>query len=89
MKIIFRNLAKETTEAQISDMFAAHGAVQYCNLVMDKETGASKGFGFAEMPKPAAAKAAIKALNNQMVDGAKIRVKRAEIKSKTDGADTE
>lgn len=81
MKIIFRNLAHQTTEEQIKALFEPFGAIQYCTLVVDKDTGTSKGFGFVEMPKPADAKAAIKTLNNQMVDGAKIQVKRAEAKT--------
>lgn len=83
MKIIARNLAVETTESALKALFAPFGPIQYCNLVLDKETGASKGFGFIEMPKPADAKVAIKSLNNKIVDGAKIRVKRAEPKSST------
>ena len=78
MKILIRNLAQATTEAALTDMLAAYGAVQYCNLVMDKDSGLSKGFGFAEMPKVGEAKAAIIALNNTDVDGSRIRVKRAE-----------
>lgn len=68
-------------------MFEEHGAVQSCTLVIDKETGLSKGFGFVEMPKPGESKAAIKLLNNQEVDGSKIRVKKAEPKQDggTDG----
>lgn len=61
-------------------MFEEHGTVQSCNLVIDKDTGLSKGFGFVEMPKPGEAKAAIKLLNGQDVDGSKIRVKKAETK---------
>lgn len=59
-------------------MFEAHGTVQSCTLVMDKETGNSKGFGFIEMPKPGDAKAAMKSLNGKDVAGSKIRVKKAE-----------
>lgn len=80
MKIIIRNLAHQTTEVQLKELFAPFGPLQYCTLVMDKETGASKGFGFVEIPKPAKAKIAIKTLNNQLVNGARIRVKRAEPK---------
>lgn len=80
MKILARDLARMTTEENLSALFAPFGAVQSCNLVLDKESGASKGFGFVEMPKPGAAKAAIKALNNSVVDGAKIRVKLAQAK---------
>lgn len=80
MKILIRNLARTTTEAALKAMFAEHGTVQSCTLVMDKDTKSSKGFGFVEMPKAGEAKAAIKLLNNQDVDGNKIRVKRAEAK---------
>ena len=80
MKILIRNLARTTTEQQLRAMFEQHGTVQSCTLVMDKETGASKGFGFVEMPKPGESKAAIKLLNNQEVDGSKIRVKKSEPK---------
>ena len=78
MKILIRNLSALTTEAKLRDLLTPFGAVQYCNLVLDKETGLSKGFGFAEMPKAGEAKAAIKALNNTDLDGMRIRVKRAQ-----------
>ncbi len=78
MKLIIRNLARTTTEAEIKKMFSAHGTVQSCSLVMDKKTGISKGFGFIEMPKPGDAKAAMKNLNGKEVAGSKIRVKKAE-----------
>ena len=81
MKILVRDLARATTEENLGALFAAFGDVQFCNLVLDKDSGASKGFGFVEMPKAGAAKAAIKALNNTMVDGAKIRVKLAQAKT--------
>ena len=83
MKLLIRNLARTTSESQLEKMFAAHGKVQSCNLVMDKETGGSKGFGFVEMPKQGEAKAAMKTLNGQEVDGNKIRVKKAESKQKS------
>ncbi len=80
MKILVRNLARATTEENLGALFEPFGDAQSCNLVMDKASGASKGFGFVEIPKAGAAKAAIKALNNTMVDGAKIRVKLAQAK---------
>lgn len=80
MKLLIRNLARSTTEAELRAMFAEHGTVQSCTLVMDKDTGSSKGFGFVEMPKPGDAKAAIKTLNGREVDGVKMRVKKAETK---------
>jgi RNA recognition motif-containing protein len=79
MKILIRNLSRETTETELRAMFEAFGLVEACNLVMDKETGKSKGFGFAEMPKHMDAKTAIKRLNNQNVKGSVIRVKAADV----------
>ena len=83
MKLLIRNLARTITEAQLRAMFEKHGTVQSCTLVMDKETGSSKGFGFVEMPKQGDAKAALKNLNNKELDGIKIRVKKAEAKQDT------
>ncbi len=77
MKILIRNINKETTESSLQEVFEAYGSVQYCTLIMDTETGKHKGFGFIEMPKVGEAKAAIVNLNNTMLDGSSIRVKRA------------
>lgn len=78
MKLLVRNLSRETTEAELLSLFQQHGAVQYCKLVMDDKTGGSKGFGFVEMPKAGDAKAAMKSLNGHELAGNKIRVKKAE-----------
>ena len=80
MKILARNLARTTTEAELRTLFEAFGKVQYCTLAIDKESGVSKGFGFIEMPRPGDAKAAVKSLNGKDVAGNKIRVKKAEQK---------
>ncbi|MCH8265572.1 MAG: RNA-binding protein [Proteobacteria bacterium] len=77
MKLLIRNLARSTTEAELQALFAAHGTVQFCNLVLDKKNGASKGFAFVEMPKAGEAKAAMKNLNGTAIDGKTIRVKKA------------
>lgn len=78
MKLLIRNLARTTTEEELRAMFEAHGTVQSCTLVIDKETGSSKGFGFVEMPKQGEAKMAVDTLNGKDVAGNKIRVKKAE-----------
>ena len=78
MKILIRNLARTTTEAELRSLFETHGAVQSCTLVLDKDTQLSKGFGFVEMPKAGEAKAAISTLNGTLVAGFKIRVKKGE-----------
>jgi len=80
MKLLIRNLARTVTEAELQAMFEVYGAVQSCNLVMDKTTGGSKGFAFIEMPRQGDAKAAMKNLNGKDVNGSKIRVKKAEPK---------
>lgn len=78
MKILIRNLAREVTQPELLALFEAHGRVQSCSIVIDQVTGGSKGFGFANMPVPHEAKAAIRALNGLDVRGSKMRVKKAE-----------
>lgn len=78
MKILVRNLARNTTEEELHALFAKFGTLQSCSLVLDKETGESKGFAFVEMPKVGEAKVAIKSLNGLELDDSKIRVKKAE-----------
>jgi len=80
MKLLIRNLDRQITEEQLKDLFQEFGAVQSCTLVIDRDSGASKGFGFVEMPKPGEAKAAIKSLNYKTIGSNKIRVKKAESK---------
>lgn len=80
MKLLIRNLARTTTEDELKGFFAEHGSVQSCTLVMDAVTGASKGFGFVEMPSAGEAKAAMKMLNGKTIAGSLIRVKKAEEK---------
>jgi len=80
MKILVRNLARDTTEEELLALFKEYGDVQYCKIVMDMKTGISKGFCFVEMPRAGEAKAAIKSLNAKPVGGKNIRVKNAENK---------
>jgi|TARA_B110000908_G_C10157554_1_gene404374 RNA recognition motif-containing protein len=80
MKIIIRNLSRETTEPQLKALFEEYGQVTSCDLVLDKTTGKSKGFGFAEMPIDKDARYAIKKLNDRNIDNTRIRVKVAEDK---------
>lgn len=77
MKLLVRNLDRNTTEAELRNLFEAFGKVQSCSIVMDKYTHKSKGFGFVEMPNPGESKAAMKNLNNLEVGSNRIRVKRA------------
>lgn len=75
MKIIILNLPRDTTQDALMKLFEGHGAVAACDLVMDKQTGASKGFGFVEMPEESEAKLAIAALHGTKIGKNKIRVK--------------
>ncbi|MBK1850302.1 MULTISPECIES: RNA recognition motif domain-containing protein [Marinobacter] len=80
MKLLVRNLARTTTEQEIQELFSAHGTVAECTLVLDKETGKSKGFGFVEMPNAKEAKMAKAQLNETRVGTNRIRVKFAQDK---------
>ncbi|GAC16223.1 RNA recognition motif domain-containing protein [Aliiglaciecola lipolytica] len=80
MKILVRNLDRTTSEDELKALFEEFGMVESCNVVFDKDTNTSKGFGFVEMPKTLEAKAAIKNLNYKTVGSNKIRVKYAEDK---------
>lgn len=81
MKLLVRNIARSTTEAELRTLFEPFGKVQSCKLVLDQKSGLSKGFGFVEMPAPGESKAAMKTLNGKEVDGNRIRVKRVAPKS--------
>ena len=80
MKLLIRNLPRNTSEIELKALFTAFGEVQSCDLVLDKDTKISKGFGFVEMPKVGEAKIAVKNLNGSTVGSSKIRVKKAEEK---------
>jgi RNA recognition motif-containing protein len=77
MKILVRNLAKSTLEPEIRKLFEEFGKVQSCTIVLDEQTGLSKGFGFVTMNNPGEAKAAIKNLNGKILSDNKIRVKKS------------
>ena len=81
MRLLVRNLDRSTTEADLRAVFEAYGRVQSCTIVLDRDTGGSKGFAFVEMPKPGEAKAAVRNSNGMELDGARIRVKNAQAKS--------
>ena len=78
MKLLVRNLSRSTTEQEIRILFSAHGSVTECNLVLDQETGNSKGFAFVEMPNDSEAKTALDSLHETRVAKNRIRVKIAK-----------
>ena len=80
MRHLVRNLDRSTVVSDLRALFEAYGQVQSCTIVLDRETGRSKGFGFVEMPKAGEAKAAGRNLNGTDLDGERIRVKNAQTK---------
>ncbi|WNC71754.1 RNA-binding protein [Thalassotalea psychrophila] len=78
MKLLVRNLSRETTEQEIRQLFTAHGYVTECTLVLDQATGKSKGFAFVEMPDEKEAAIALKSLHEKRIAKNKIRVKIAQ-----------
>ncbi len=76
------NLPHSTTEAELRNLFEAHGAVEKVSLVTDRETGRSRGFGFVEMTDASAADKAIAALNGSDLGGRTLTINEA--KPKTD-----
>ena len=76
MKLYVGNLSFSTSEAQLRDLFAQHGTVTSASLVMDRDTGRPRGFGFVEMDD-AGAQAAIAALNGKNIDGRNLTVNEA------------
>lgn len=77
MQILIRNIDRKLTQPEIVCLFRKHGRVSSCVIVKDEKTGASKGFGFAEMPKMDEAMNAIEALNGMKLGDSILRVKRA------------
>ena len=76
-KLYVGNFAYSVTNATLEQMFAAHGSVQSAQVIMDRETGRSKGFGFVEMGSDQEAQAAIQALHGQQVGGRNLTVNEA------------
>jgi RNA recognition motif-containing protein len=72
------NLPWSITDDGLSQLFAAHGKVDRAKVVMDRETGRSRGFGFVTMPNAAEGQAAVQALNGQSCEGRALRVREAE-----------
>jgi RNA recognition motif-containing protein len=80
-KLYVGNLAYGVTDSDLEQMFAPHGTVQSAQIIMDRDTGRSKGFGFVEMGSDQEAQAAIAALNGQQVDGRSLTVNEARPKT--------
>ena len=84
-KLYVGNLPYSVTESALSSKFAEFGTVESINLITDRDTGRSKGFGFVEMGSEAEAKAAIAGLNSVDYDGRAMSVNEAKPKSASGG----
>ena len=82
-KLYVGNLAYGVTDADLQRLFEVHGTVQSAQVIMDRDTGRSKGFGFVEMGSDQEAQAAIQALSGKEVDGRALTVNEA--RPKTEG----
>ena len=77
LKIYVGNMPYSTTSEQLSTLFGEYGHVQEATVIMDRETGRSKGFGFVDMPNNSEADQAIKALNATALNGRMLTVNQA------------
>jgi len=84
-KLYVGNLTFETTGSDLQRLFEAHGSVLSAEVIADRETNRSKGFGFVEMGSDAEAQAAIQALNGQEVNGRPLTVNEARPKTEGGG----
>ena len=84
-KLYVGNLSYGVTDSELSQMFGAHGTVESAQVIMDRDTGRSKGFGFVEMKTDQEAQAAIAALNGQESGGRALTVNEARPKTEGGG----
>lgn len=77
MNIYIGNLPYTISEDELRDLFATHGEVSSANIIIDRDSGRSKGFGFIEMPNKDQGESAIKAINETDVQGRNVRVNEA------------
>jgi RNA recognition motif-containing protein len=77
-KLYVGNLSYDTTSSVLEQLCSAHGTVQSAEIIQDRDTGRSKGFGFVQMASDADAQVAIAALNGQLQDGRALTVSEAK-----------
>ncbi len=77
-KLYVGNLTYDVTDGALEQMFAPHGIVQSAQVIMDRDTGRSKGLGFVEMGSDQEAQTAIRELNGKQVDGRALTVNEAK-----------
>ncbi len=79
-KLYVGNLSYSVRDSDLQDLFADFGTVDSAQVIMDRDTGRSKGFGFVEMSSDQEARAAISALNGKEVEGRNLTVNEARPK---------
>ncbi|HUS47644.1 MAG TPA: RNA-binding protein [Phycisphaerae bacterium] len=84
-KLYVGNLGYDVSDADLDQLFSAHGTVQSAQVIQDKMTGRSKGFGFVEMGTDQEAQAAIAALNGHEFSGRQIVVNEARPRPESRG----
>jgi RNA recognition motif-containing protein len=77
MKLYVGNLSFQTSDQDLSDLFAQHGKVTDCKVMVDRETNRSRGFGFVTMSTSEEGQAAIEALHGQQHEGRALTVNEA------------
>jgi RNA recognition motif-containing protein len=77
MNIYVGNLSYSLDESELREAFAAYGEVSSVKVLMDRETGRSRGFGFVEMPNQSEAETAVTEVNGKEVGGRALRVNEA------------
>lgn len=82
MKVYVGNISAEVTDLQFKDLFTPFGTPESANLVKDRGTGQSRGFGFVEFKNDAEARAAIAGLNGKEVNGQALKVNESQPKTK-------
>lgn len=78
MDIYVGNLAYEVQDEELNEVFAQYGEVESARVLLDRDTGRSRGFGFVKMPNREEALSAIEALNESDMQGRPLRVREAE-----------
>ncbi len=78
MKIYVGNLPYSVRDAELEELFAPYGEVTSANVIIERETNRSKGFGFVEMPSKTDAENAIAQLNNKEINGRGLKVNEAK-----------
>ena len=84
-KLFVGNLSFNTTENDLQDAFAAHGTVTEANLMTDRSTGRSRGFGFVTMSTPEEAQQAVEGMNGKSLDGRALTVNIARPREERSG----